>query len=399
MLTPNDCLVTHRKLVQSTLEVRKQRACVCFFRRLLDRRTSAAVKRIFASHILSLSALLSLSRIKGCGQNRSATHGSSMGFLSAFGALFCLLCLCWSCARAVLVNPSFEQDQTTTSSVASCAPGWTCNPGCDGVVIRSGNQAWGMPGIAAGLTAPDANYFFALRDVNCPINVKQTISIPAHVTQVAVSFWTAYRPGYGDVDLEVYFDSTSLERFALTGAFVNKQVIIPVIDSDTPTVGDLAFHIHAVACWGQDIGTPDCSGFLDDFSTQLTCSAGRAFDSDTNTCVCGAGYITNGAGGCNKCGLGEYSAAGATECTPCEAGKYNPGSGRSACIFCGAGKASDAIGADTSMVCVPCKQELTPPLVRQLALDALPDFILLTFHRNVRSALLVNIQNLIRAHV
>jgi len=155
MLTPNDCLVTHRKLVQSTLEVRKQRACVCFFRRLLDRRTSAAVKRIFASHILSLSALLSLSRIKGCGQNRSATHGSSMGFLSAFGALFCLLCLCWSCARAVLVNPSFEQDQTTTSSVASCAPGWTCNPGCDGVVIRSGNQAWGMPGSAAGLTAPE----------------------------------------------------------------------------------------------------------------------------------------------------------------------------------------------------------------------------------------------------
>jgi len=98
-------------------------------------------------------------------------------------------------------------------------------------------------------------------------------------------------------------------------------------------------------------------------------TTGAASASDACT-LCAAGYegtSVSGTSGCTECATGTSSQRGyacgvcasgshwvAGVCTPCSAGKYQPRSVTNGCIDCGAGKASDAVGAASSSTCVPC---------------------------------------------
>jgi hypothetical protein len=58
---------------------------------------------------------------------------------------------------------------------------------------------------------------------------------------------------------------------------------------------------------------------------------------------------------CDECPAGTYSAAGASVCTDCEAGKFKEVAGVNiACDECEAGKFSELTGQTSSATCIDC---------------------------------------------
>lgn len=92
------------------------------------------------------------------------------------------------------------------------------------------------------------------------------------------------------------------------------------------------------------------------------CGAGRYSTANRgeseSVCIdCIAGKYSNlerASGSCTDCNAGYFSAAGASVCSGCQAGRYQNQGGQSSCTNCNAGKASDEVAATAESVCVSC---------------------------------------------
>jgi hypothetical protein len=115
-----------------------------------------------------------------------------------------------------------------------------------------------------GLQIATGSYYYNLKREQ---SIQQTIRIPAHVTQVAVTLSAARRPNYGVAGLRVLFADTEIASFAnFAVSFQTQQVAISVPDSSTATFGDIKFITIPAS--------RDRSVFLDNIQTQETCADG-----------------------------------------------------------------------------------------------------------------------------
>ncbi len=89
------------------------------------------------------------------------------------------------------------------------------------------------------------------------------------------------------------------------------------------------------------------------------CAAGEyslAGWSECKSCDRGQ-YSLQGSKDCTDCGVGTFAASpGSASCTKCGAGEYAASTKAAICTRCPAGSASSAIGATSSLTCVPCKE-------------------------------------------